>query len=107
MAVPRSRGGRAMSRAVDRRHDGYSGPAQAVGPQMMNTLRLKIVHGDHIYRQCIADALAATGRFSVIDFAENAGETRDSLHDHPADVFLIDWSLPQEHALELPKHIVR
>jgi two-component system nitrate/nitrite response regulator NarL len=74
---------------------------------MTDSLRLKIVHDDQIYRKCLAEALALTGRFSSIDFAASAEELRHSLHDHPAEIFLIDWSLPRERALELTRYILR
>jgi DNA-binding NarL/FixJ family response regulator len=58
---------------------------------------------DQRHRKCLADALAATGHFPAIEFAASAEEAQESLHDHPADVFLIDWGLPHERALELTK----
>jgi two-component system nitrate/nitrite response regulator NarL len=81
--------------------------ADKVGPHMTDSLRLKIVHDDQMHRKCLADALAATGHFPAIEFAASAEEAQESLHDHPADVFLIDWGLPHERALELTRHIIR
>jgi DNA-binding NarL/FixJ family response regulator len=74
---------------------------------MTNSLRLKIVHEDQIHRTCLAEALAATGHFPTIELAASFEEVRDSLRDHPADVFLVDWNLPHRQALELTRYILQ
>jgi two-component system response regulator DegU len=74
---------------------------------MTETLRLKILHPDTLHRQCLAEALAATGQFTTVDIAGTVHEARDGLNAQAVDILLIDWNLPHEPILELTRHIVR
>ncbi len=72
---------------------------------MSQTTRLLIVHEDSLHRQCLAAALANTGRFQIVASAHTAAEALVRMGQEPANVVLADWNLPAEGALALTRRI--
>src|SRR5437870_4013897 len=72
---------------------------------MSQPVRLLIVNDDALHRQCLAAALADTGRFQIVASADTAAEALIRLGQEPANVVLADWNLPAEGALALTRRI--
>jgi DNA-binding NarL/FixJ family response regulator len=87
------------------RHDGDDLPVPPLGPTMSTSIRLLIVHEDSLYRQCLAAALAAAGRFAAIAVAGSPSEAIPLLQQSPADLLLLDWNLPNQGGVALARWV--
>ena len=76
-------------------------PASVIAP-----LRIAIVEGLHLFRECVAEVLDETVGCSVALQVEDARGLMDRLPSVPPDVYLLSISLPDEGALELTRWII-
>jgi DNA-binding NarL/FixJ family response regulator len=74
---------------------------------MTQPIHLLLVHDHHLHRECLAAALAVTGRFRAVETAASAEAALARLRQAPADVALLDWGLPGGGALETTRSIAR
>jgi DNA-binding NarL/FixJ family response regulator len=74
--------------------------AQAEGP-----VRLLIVHDQLFYRQCLAQTLATTGRFTAVGHAGSGDDALRQVGRDPPHVVVIDWQLPAPGALTLTRDL--
>jgi DNA-binding NarL/FixJ family response regulator len=72
---------------------------------MTNSMRLILVHEDPLFRECVAAALAATGRFAGVTLAADAEQARAAVGQESSDVLLVQWDLPARSALALARHV--
>jgi len=75
--------------------------------QAEEPVRLLIVHDQLIYRQCLAQTLATTGRFATVGHAGSGADALRQVGRDPPDVVVIDWQLPAPGALALTRDLKR
>jgi DNA-binding NarL/FixJ family response regulator len=72
---------------------------------LTSSLRLVLVHEDPLYRECLAAALAAHGRFAALAQVADAEEARAALRDESPDVLLVQWDMRGGAALDLARYV--
>jgi DNA-binding NarL/FixJ family response regulator len=68
-------------------------------------IRLKIVHRNRIFRDCLATVLSGDDRFQIAPVDHTDGDEVAAIAQQRPDVVLIDLNLPEQFALELTHHI--
>ena len=68
-------------------------------------IRVKIVHRNRIFRECLARVLSGDGRFLVAQVDHTDADYLAAIAAERPQVVLIDLSLPQQLALSLTQHI--
>jgi two-component system NarL family response regulator len=66
-----------------------------------------IVSDQHLERQCLALALAATERFQILERPGGIKEALVQIGQELPQVVLLDWNLPDQGALDLTSQVVR
>jgi DNA-binding NarL/FixJ family response regulator len=74
---------------------------------MVRPIRLKIIHRNRLFRECLESVLAEDQRFDVQSVDHTDGVEMETLDQEECDVFLIDLNLPGELAVDLTQRIRR
>jgi two-component system NarL family response regulator len=73
---------------------------------MSQLLCLLIVSDQHLERQCLAIALAATERFRILECSGGIKEALVQIAQQLPQVVIADWNLPDQGALNLTSQVV-
>src|SRR5260370_9285027 len=74
---------------------------------MSDAVCLLIVSDQHLERQCLALALAATQRFQILECPGATSEALVQVERELPQVVIADWNLPDQGALALTRQLVQ